>query len=45
MFIFVKPSISITNGEHKKSCEFLLLGGWVGTIQESEKMMQGIAFS
>jgi hypothetical protein len=45
MSIFVKPSISITSGEHTKSCEFLLLGGWVGTIQESAKMMQGVTFS
>ncbi len=27
MFIFAKHSTPIIGGEHKKSCEFLLLGG------------------
>jgi hypothetical protein len=43
--IFAKLSTSIIGGEHKKSCEFLFLGGWVGIIQEREKVIQGIASS
>jgi hypothetical protein len=43
--IFAKLSTSIIGGEHKKNCEFLFLGGWVGIIWERKKVIQGIASS